>query len=777
MQQTEVMHTNFASGEVSPKLAGRVDLARQANSCVELENFLIDPLGGVFKAPGTEFIAEVKSSAVETRLIPFVYSDEQAYVLELGNAYIRFYKDDGQITYGSAAYEVVSPYATADLPGITWCQSADVMYLFHKSYPPYKLSRTGHTSWTMTVVDFQDGPWLALNDDQDQFINPSAVSGTITLGATSDLWEADHVGSYWRLRHSGESQRDAFYSAAQIGGTVLMYGKFTVDLTPYQIVESDGSGSVYANPYNYPWEGQLVLQKSYDASTWLDVDSLFYASKKEYIETQFGVYYRIISKEWSQGYCYGSINQDEKWGLVKIVSVASAQTATATVIHTLGAATPTAEWHEGAWSDVRGYPRCGVFGPDDRLWMAGSTHQPLTLWGSWVGDYENMMPGMGQADGSLTLNINERDASAIRWMMNYRGIAVGTSAGEGLITSGDGTGAITAKSPPIFTKHSTFGSAYDGVDPIRIGPSILFLHRHRRQVRELTYDVARDGFDAPNLNQLADHITASGVKAWAWVDYPIPQLWCVRYDGAIAVLTYLRKEEVVGWTRIVMDGEVESICSIPSALSGDEGEDQVWLIVKRTIGGATKRFVELLKSNEDVTDLHDYWYLHSALSYDSTATTTVSGLTHLAGETVTCLADGFVLSNKVVSAGGVVTLGGSYSRVIVGLPYTSTIQPSPLQVQFGGGTTEGIKKRITKCWLRLYKSLGGTIGPDSATQDVIAMRTPGTDFAEQVAVYTGDWPMAFPGSPSEKVDIVIKHTQPLPFNLLGIVSKVTVYDS
>lgn len=775
MQQAEIVFTNFSSGEVSGKLAARVDLARQENSCLELENVLLDPLGGVFKAPGTEFVAEVKSSAAETRLIPFIYSDEQAYVLEFGNAYIRFYKDDGQITSGAAAYEVVSPYATADLPGITWCQSADVMYLFHKSYPPYKLSRTGHTSWTMAAVAFQDGPWLPLNDDQDQFITPSGVTGSITLGSSSDLWEADHVGSYWRLRHSGGSVRDSFYAEGATGGTIVAYGKFTVDLTPYQIVESDSSGSVYSHPYNYPWEGQLVLQKSYDATAWVDVDSLFYASKKEYTETEWGVYYRLICKEYSNGYAYGSINQDEKWGLVKITAYTSAQLVTATVIHTLGAATATAEWHEGAWSDVRGYPRCGVFGPDDRLWMAGSIYQPLTLWGSWVGDYETLMPGMGQADGSLTLNMNERDASAIRWLMNYRGIAVGTSSGEGLITSGDGTGAITAKSPPIFTKHSTFGSAYDGVDPIRIGPSILFLHRHRRQVRELTYDVARDGFDATNLNQLADHITASGIKEWAWVDYPVPQLWCVRYDGTIAVLTYLRKEEVVGWTRIVMDGDVESICSIPSSLSGDEGEDQVWLIVKRTIGTATKRFVELVKFNEDLDtgDLEDQWLLHCALDYDDTPTTTVSGLTHLAGETVNCLADGIVISGKTVSASGVVALGGSYSRVIVGLPYTSTIRPS----RKSGGAPEGIKKRIVKMWLRLYQSLGGTVGPDATTQDTIGMRAPGSDFGAQVEPFTGDWPLGFAGGASESVDIMIKHTQPLPFHLLGIVAKVVVYDS
>lgn len=771
MRDAEILFTNFSAGEVSPKLAARVDLARQQNSCIELENFLIDPLGGAVKVPGTKFIAETKSSGA-VRLIPFIYSDEQAYVLEFGDLYIRFYKDGGQITDSGSPYEIVSPYPLQALRTIQWCQSADVMYLTHKEYPVYKLSRTGHTAWTIAAMDFGDGPWMPVNAISDAFITSSATTSATTLTATANIFTADHVGAYFRLRHSGMSQRDAFYQADWVTGSYMLYGKFTVDLTPYQILESDGSGSIYASAYNYPWEGQVVLQKSYDSTNWVDVDSFFYASKKEFIETEYGVYYRCLCKEYSNGYAFISINQDEKWGVVQILSVTSATEAEGWVVYEIGATTPTSEWRESAWSPANGYPQAAVFGPDDRLWFAGSSADPLTLWASWVGDYENHHPGMAQADGALTLTINDRDASSIVWLMNYRGVAVGTTNGEGIITSGEQGGAITAKSPPVYTKHTTNGSTA-GVVPVRVGPSMLFLHRHRRQIRELTYDVAQDGFNAPNLNQLAEHITSSGIKDMCMVDYPIPQLWCVRYDGEIAVLTYLRREEVVGWSRVVMNGDVESICSIPSALSGDEGEDQVWLVVERTVAGSVKRFVELLQNNEDVEDIEDYWYLHCALDYDSTATTTVSGLSHLAGETVSCLADGFVLSNKVVSAGGVVTLGGSYSRVIVGLPYTATIQPS----RKGGQTPEGIKKRIVKMWLRLYKSLGGTIGPNDSTQDAISMRTPGTDFRAQVEPFTGDWPIAFPAGASEAPDIVIKHTQPLPFCLLGIVAKMVVYDS
>jgi len=776
-QKTEPMITNFTAGELSPKSAARVDVARKGNSAEIMENVLIDTLGGAFKAGGTEFIAEVKDSSKLARSVSFIYSDEQAYTLEFGYFTLRFFMNQAQILYpGTTPYEIATPYADTELAELTWAQSADVMYLFHPDHPIYKLSRYSHTSWTLAALTIHDGPYLPLNSDPECFLTPSATIGNITLTATTgkSVFEAGHVGTCFRLRHTGISQTVEMYAAGTTSSAYILYGKFTVDLTPVQINESNSGGSVLANPWNYPWQGRVVLQKSYDCSYWLDVASFFYATKQEFVENQYGVYYRLLLKEYTNGFARVTLAQEEHWGVVQITAVASAVSASASVVMSLGETDPTAEWREGAWGGVSGYPRVGIFGPDDRLWTAGSPGNSLTLWSSWVGDYENFMPGSSEADAALTLPINSRDASAIRWLMNLRGIAVGTSAGEGLVTGGENNpGMISAKSPPYFTQHSTNGSAYGGVQPIRVGPAILFLHRHRREIRELTYDISTDGFQCPSLNQLAEHITLSGIKEWAFVHYPIPQLWCVRNDGQIAVLTYLRREEVVGWTRIVTDGAVESICAVPSSLSGEEGRDEIWLIVNRTINGVTKRYVELLKSNEAVTDIEDYWYLHSAMSYDGTPTTTISGLTHLAGETVTCLADGVALTGLVVSSAGVLSLGGSYSRVIVGLPYTSILDVI-VRPQFNGTTLEGIKKRITKAWLLLFKSLGGTIGPDEDTQDVIPFRTPAMNIGQQIPVFTGRKEISFPGGPSEEVHVHLEHSQPLPFNVLGIACDVVV---
>ena len=159
----------FNAGVLSPQLQGRTDLAKYYSGCRTLENFLIFSYGGATRRPGTKYIAAAKNSDEACRLIPFEYSTTQAYILEFGDEYIRFYKDGGQIQNdaGTAAYEISTPYDTdagTNLFELHFVQSADTMYIVHPAYKPRKLTRTGHTSWTLTAIEFERGPFLDEND-------------------------------------------------------------------------------------------------------------------------------------------------------------------------------------------------------------------------------------------------------------------------------------------------------------------------------------------------------------------------------------------------------------------------------------------------------------------------------------------------------------------------------------------------------------------------------------------------------------------------------------
>ena len=192
---------SFNAGEFNPKLYGRTDIAKYANGARTVQNFISLVEGGAERRPGSYFIEEVKDSDAKTRLIPFEFSTEQAYIIEVGNEYFRFYKDYGQIQVSGAAYEIVTPYLTAEIFDIKFIQDSDVMYLVHPSYQPRKLSRTGDTSWTLETVEFIDGPYLDENEGTTT-LTPSGTTGDITITASAALFDPLHNGSIWRILHS-----------------------------------------------------------------------------------------------------------------------------------------------------------------------------------------------------------------------------------------------------------------------------------------------------------------------------------------------------------------------------------------------------------------------------------------------------------------------------------------------------------------------------------------------------------------------------------------------
>lgn len=190
------MQTNFTAGELSPRMFARVDVAKYQNGVETLENMIVQKHGPASRRGGTYFTAEVKDSAAYTRLIPFEFSVTQAYILEFGNEYIRFYKNYGRVETGpfseefssdfnkGGAYEIASPYLTADLSSLVITQSADVLYIAHPNYPPRKLSRLGDTNWTLTEIDFSDGPFNFLNATNTT-LTLSGTTGSVTVTASA----------------------------------------------------------------------------------------------------------------------------------------------------------------------------------------------------------------------------------------------------------------------------------------------------------------------------------------------------------------------------------------------------------------------------------------------------------------------------------------------------------------------------------------------------------------------------------------------------------------
>ena len=735
MARVAAQLTNFTAGELSPRLDGRNDLSKYPAGCKTLENIVIYPHGAAARRPGTQFISEVKTSSAKTRLIPFEFSTTQTYVLEFGNQYMRVYKDKGRVeTSPGTAFEISTPYLTAELFDIKFAQSADVMYLTHPSHPTKKLSRTGHTAWTLTTVNFTNGPFLDTNISTTT-LQPSGTSGSVTITASASTFVSTDVD---RLIRIGD-------------------------------------------------------------------------------------------------------------GIAKITNFGSATSVTATTSTNFANTNAVTDWSLGAFSNTTGHPSCVTFF-EQRLVFAATLNNPQTIYFSKSGDYENMDANIGGTvadDDAIVYTIASNQVNAIRFLSPTRTLIIGTAGGEFAVYGGGDNDAITPTNI-IIKKQSNFGGA--NIDAVPVGNATLFLQRAKRKIRELAFNFDVDGYVAPDLTILAEHITKGGITQMAYQEEPLSIIYAVREDGELVALTYQRDQQVVAWHRHIFGGAFgtgKAVCESIAVIPTDLDEYEVYVIIKRTINGATKRYVEVLNPFDFTeTDNTSFNYLDSQLNYDGVSTTlngnitnsattitladassfnssgkikinkeiiaytgkssndltgctrgqnlttaaahtsgatvdqvveTLSGLAHLEGQTVSILADGATHPTKTVSSGAI-GLDRAAKKVKIGLPYTSLLQTMRIDAGSQNGTSQGKTKRIYEITLRLFETVGVEVGPDLDNLERIPFRTSADPMNEGIPPFTGDKEVEFRGNYDTDGFIVIRQTQPLPLTVLSVYPRLITND-
>ena len=742
MARVAAQLSNFTAGELSPRLDGRNDLAKYSAGCATVENMVIYPHGAAARRPGTQYVAEVKTSSAKTRLIPFEFSTTQTYILELGNQYIRFYRDNGQILSSGSPYEISSPYLTAELFDIKFAQSADVMYVTHPSHKTRKLSRTGHTSWTLTEVDFTNGPFLDANVTTTT-LTPSAAgtgSRTITASAVTGI-------------NSGSG-----FLATDVGR---------------QIHFNDGYGTITART--------------------------------------------------------------------------NTTVVTANITTAFANANPITNWYLGAFSDTTGHASCVSFF-EQRLVFAATTNNPQTVYFSKSGDYENMDANIGGTvadDDAIIYTIASNQVNAIRFMATSRTLIIGTAGGEFTVSGGGDNNAVTPTNI-LIKKQSNHGAA--NVNAISVANATLFLQRAKRKIRELAYNFDVDGYTAPDLTILAEHISEGGIVEMAYQEEPLAIIWCVRNDGELVALTYQREQEVVARHRQVFGGAFgtgKAVCESVAVIPTEDSEYELYMIIKRTINGATKRYVEYLNTFDfDQTDNTSFNFLDSQLNYsgatstlngdisNSATTVTVasgtdftssgkikidgeiitytgkstndltgctrgtesttaaahtsgatvkqvvnslSGLNHLEGQEINILADGSTHPNKTV-ASNAVTLDRFANSVKIGLGYTSLLKTMRIDAGSQNGTSQAKTKRIYEVTARLYESVGVEIGPDLNNMERVPFRTSADPMDQGIPPFTGDKEVEFRGDYDTDGFMIVRQTQPLPLTVLSLYPRLVTND-
>lgn len=693
-----LLQSNFARGEVSPYLFGRVDLAAYASGLRTLRNAFVRPEGPVSNRPGFGYIGSALTvTSKASVMLPFVFSATQSYVIEIGALTAQVFSN-GAIVNGAT---FLTPWSASDLPKLRYSQSTDTLTVTHSSYPPYEIKRTSASSFTCLPAVYINGPFLPQNTDGTTFVYASAVSGTVTLTSTAPIFNANHVGALMQLTQQDLSQippwePNKIISKAS-GGVASILGLIrrsnlknykcvgipptglgaldiatgTVAPSHSQGTQPDGDAGAqpnFANAAGVNWQYQdsgfgVVLITAYTSSTqvtgvvqpnYVGGPGLLPAPVVGGPVAAFGPFSfsgnaatltfspltGITSADPNKFYVtIGGVYQAPSTYTINLAATsitfltAPASGASNVVVKQISQFGQTSYWALGAFSKDQGYPAACTYIPD-RLVLAGTTGQPVGLFGSQTSQYHNMgVSSPVVASDAFTVFLNARQLNAISDLIPLSDLLVGTSNILWRLWPGStglalGPAAIKAEAQNWYGENASCAS-------VLFGDSAIFAEFDGRRLRDLIYQFAYDKFKGDELTLYSRHLIPFGTRFTRLAykpDVAGQMLFGLRSDGILLCCTYLREQQVTGWARWDTQGTFEDICVVPEGAGF-----ALYAIVNRTVNGQAARYVERLSSRE-VLSANDYKFLDCSLTYDGRNGTVVAmaltgGVTWIAGDT------------------------------------------------------------------------------------------------------------------------------------------------
>lgn len=811
MPKVTTIKTNFTAGELSQRLLARIDVAKFANGAKELYNAYALVHGGARSRCGSKYVASAKNATKQTRLIPFVFSRTQAFQVELGELYARFYTPVGQIESSPGTpLEVATPWDDTDLDELKYVQGADTMFLAHPSYPMRKLVRYSNTSWKLSLVTWEVPPSEEIGERPTTTLTLSATSGgAVTATAAAAAFEASDVGRYIEAG-AGRGQITA------IGG-----GGTTATLN---VAAADAFASVGPHAAN-TWKitespkTSLTPSAAGPVGATINLTAAAAAFKNLAANVHVGSYVEIND------------------GLVEITGYTSPTVVSGIVKTELASTTaaPSGAWaiRQVAWNSVDGYPRAvGLY--QQRLVAGGTTNFPNYVWGTKTAEYYNFADGVNDGDG-FVFPLASDQLDVIEHLPATKRLLPLTQGAEWSIFGGveKPLAPTNVKADP----ETAYGCST--VRPVRVGSEVVFVDVGGKTVRTLGYRAENDSYNAPDISVLSEHITGEGILEMAYQKSPDKVIWMVREDGRLVSLSIDRDQDAVGFASHQTDGTFESVSVIPTA---DGTSEQLWAVVVREVNGSEVRYIERFEEGLEtdccltgavtenavtgavwaagvvtitraghgyatgdtirhssfvpaalngehtitVTGANTYTFALAAapgatttLGTDAKATTSWSGFGHLALKSVDVVQDGFVgKATGAVSAGGVVTLSRAAYEVEIGLHYEARIVTLPPEVGTGTGTAQGNALSIHEIIVRFYKTKGGKINGEP----VLSRRMgTGAVLNQPVPEFTGDkrvenlgWGRT--GSGDSDGSVTILRDQPLSMQALGVITRLTVND-
>ncbi len=759
--------TNFGGGELGPLMWGRTDLPVYARGLRRCRNFFVSHEGMAISRPGTQFVAPTKLARKRTRLLPFVYSDTQAFVLEFGELYIRLHAHGAVVESAPGVpLEVVTPYTEADLPALRFAQVGAVMTLTHPAHPAYELRAP---AWTLTPVQYgtpSDGitgaPMMPIIVGADGLTKAMPMLVDNPAGSLFVL-DAAHPPREWRwlvttlLRHKTTGR--------------------TAETRPVEISRYyDGADPGTVNPM--PSDHMVVLYPFLDSATAV-------AGRGVLIRTpDFGAPVRPLPANWDViGLCYyrgrGSLSAGGKASLYGFVGV----TDRAGDFFDLGESPDYQTPPPQGFSPFANYeyPVAVAFFGERRV-LGGTNLRPATLLPSALGDYGNHdVPALSIATQALEFELAANTRQAIRHLATMRHLIVLTDSAIWRFsgTALEPLGPDSVEARPV----DAVGSALTA--PLIVDGAMLWVRNKGRGVRALLPD--GDSYQGTDITTQSRHLFVGGegfghigtrqLVDWAYAEDPWGLVWAVRDDGVLLSLTFSRERQTAGWARHDspdpqgVEGRAFhcAVCAIP-----EDGEDFVYVSVLRGSQWCVERFASRVINDAP----SDGCCVDSAVMFQGVPTDTFTGLEHLEGRDVWFtssgpnppfgplrVVDGSITLPEVPLANATApgTQDDPWLIGYIGLRFVPELET----LDVGAGDSKLAQKATARVGVEVSSSRGLSVGQDFNHLEEWEQRDVGDGYvAPSAATELIDIPVTSTFDKAARA--AIRQTLPLPVTVLAI---------
>lgn len=721
-------------------------------------------------------------------------------------------------------YEIPTPWAVADLTdgqgafALKITQSGDVLYIAGGAatattptgYQPYTLTSFNTTSWVLAPYSPNDGPFQTLNTDLTTALWVSGISGSVTINSNNNVFAATDVGRLVRIAQQNFNVPTWANNVAYTVGKLVRFAGNT-----YQCVTAgtSGSGATAGGTYAPPTQTNGTAFDGSPGCQWLYMDSGYGIARVTAFTSATQVTATVLT-QFPQA-CVGNsapitaitqanpavvsaVNTFNTGDTVMIYGVVG-MTQINNKLYTIGTAGAgsfpltgidstaytaytsggfavdgaSAQWQLGAWSSTTEWPRaCSFF--RNRLFWFGA----LGIWGSVPGLFTSQAVdtfGVTTANNAISIYLNTNGVTTINWALPLDRLIIGCDQGEFALYE-QTTNLPLGPANVQYVAQSSRGTRT--IQAIQINTSAFYMQRAGRKLMSAEYDFTIDKYRSFDRSAWAYHMTKGTVVDMTYQAEPWSILWFARADGQLIGFTYDFEQDVWGWHGHAMGptlgggAVVESVSSIPNpAGSGDE----LWMIVKRVIGGVTVRSVEYLtKIYEDGDTQSSCFYVDAGATYSGASTQTITGLAYLNGETVSILTNGAVHPSQTV-VGGQISLQWPATIVNIGLAFPAVLVTERPEAGGEDGTSQGMTKRTSQIDIRFYNTLGGFFGMDGGVYDEIAFRDATMNMDQAPPLFTGDKQLTFPGDYSLDNRIHIEQDQPLPMTVIGLFPRMVAY--